>query len=97
MIDSSAATVYAFSSSDANTRPRWFFSSPLHSGWYDGYRSEDREQYRERTPQYNGAFDHNYINAATPTGNMYVCGNPGGNPTLYQIPISASVMGTPLV
>ena len=39
------------------------------------------------TKQYNGAFDHDYITAATPTGNLYVCGDPGGDPTIYQIPI----------
>ena len=44
-------------------------------------------------PQYNGAFDHSYITAATPTGNLYVCGNPGGNPTVYQVSVNAGVMG----
>lgn len=43
-----------------------------------------------------GAFDNIYINAATPTGNLYVCGNPGGAPTLYRLPLSNNVMGAPV-
>ena len=46
-------------------------------------------------PLYLGAFDSSYydstgINAAT--GNLYVCGNTGGAPTLYQVAIAAGVM-----
>ena len=44
-------------------------------------------------PLYDGDFDHIYFtssNFAQPAGNLYVCGNPGGNPTLYQIPITYS-------
>jgi hypothetical protein len=41
-------------------------------------------------PMYIGGFDSTYLKSATPpTGNMYVCGNTGGNPSLYQIPITA--------
>ncbi len=46
------------------------------------------------TIQYNGAFDNGYIFSPDSTGNLWVCGNPGSNPTLYQIPITAGVMGT---
>ncbi len=48
------------------------------------------------TPLYNGAFDHNYIFSANSSGNLFVCGNPGSNPTLYEVPISAGVMGLPV-
>ena len=43
---------------------------------------------------YGGAFDHNYFTSTDNSGNMYVCGNPGGEPTLYQIPIAAGVIST---
>jgi hypothetical protein len=43
-------------------------------------------------PLYIGGFDSAYYNSTNATGNMYVCGNTGGNPTLYQIPIQAGVM-----
>jgi len=44
-------------------------------------------------PLYDGDFDHIYFtssNFAQPAGNLYVCGNAGGNPTLYEIPITYS-------
>ncbi len=46
-----------------------------------------------------GAFDHIYLSASGPTGNLYFCGNPGGTTTgvtLYRIPIAANVMGAPV-
>jgi len=47
-------------------------------------------------PLFLGAFDSNYFNppAATPTGDLYVCGNTGANATLYQIPIASGVMSS---
>ena len=38
------------------------------------------------SPMYIGAFDSTYQKSANATGNLYVCGNTGGNPTLYQSP-----------
>lgn len=46
-------------------------------------------------PVFSGAFDNTYFtssNGASPTGNLYVCGNAGGDPTLYQVPISLNTM-----
>jgi hypothetical protein len=46
---------------------------------------------------YAGAFDHAYLtsaSASSPTGAVYFCANPGGNPTLFRIPIAANVMST---
>jgi len=45
-------------------------------------------------PLYGGDFDNNYRTSAKGTGNLYVCGNTGGPPTIYQIAIHAGVMGT---
>ncbi|MFZ1010608.1 MAG: hypothetical protein WAN65_27460, partial [Candidatus Sulfotelmatobacter sp.] len=47
------------------------------------------------SPMYIGSFDSTYESSTTATGNLYVCGNTGGKPTLYQIPIKAGSMGTP--
>src|SRR6202043_3559578 len=41
---------------------------------------------------YIGAFDSAYFSSGNATGNLYVCGNTGANPTLYQIPIVAGAM-----
>jgi hypothetical protein len=48
------------------------------------------------TPLYAGVFDNTYYSSASGNaGNLYVCGNAGGSPTLYQIPItSGGGMGT---
>ena len=45
-------------------------------------------------PMYDGFFDNAYINSANATGNLYVCGNTGANPTLYVVPIQAGTPGT---
>ena len=46
------------------------------------------------SPIYIGAFDSTYENSANATGNIYVCGNTGGKPTLYQVPVTAGAFGT---
>ena len=46
------------------------------------------------SPMYIGAFDSTYENSVNATGNLYVCGNTGGDPTLYQVPIAAGAFGT---
>ncbi len=39
-------------------------------------------------PVYAGSFDHFYLNGAA--GNFYICGDAGGDPTLYQITVPAN-------
>ncbi len=46
------------------------------------------------SPLYIGAFDTAYENSSNATGKLYVCGNTGGNPTLYQVRLAAGVFGT---
>jgi hypothetical protein len=44
-------------------------------------------------PMFIGGFDNAYLTStAPPTGNLYVCGNTGAKPTLYQISIQAGVL-----
>jgi len=51
-------------------------------------------------PVYSGTFDNIYYTSEasqtgnSPTGNLYVCGNAGGDPTLYRIPIASNAFGT---
>ena len=48
-------------------------------------------------PVFAGTFDNAYFtssNGSSPSGNLYVCGNTSGDPTLYQVPISGNAMGT---
>jgi len=48
------------------------------------------------TPVYSGAFDNIYYSSAdpSPSGNLYACGDAGGDPTLYRIPIASNAFGT---
>ncbi|MFZ0297996.1 MAG: hypothetical protein WAM13_06555, partial [Candidatus Sulfotelmatobacter sp.] len=46
------------------------------------------------SPMYIGTFDSTYKNSANATGNLYVCGNTGGTPTIYQVAIGDGVLGT---
>lgn len=45
-------------------------------------------------PLYLGGLDSAYYNSVSGTGNMYVCGNTGANPTLYRVPVAAGALGT---
>jgi len=46
------------------------------------------------SPLYIGAFDSTYENSVNATGNLYVCGNTGGDPILYQVAINSGAFGT---
>ncbi|HWW13958.1 MAG TPA: ice-binding family protein [Candidatus Dormibacteraeota bacterium] len=46
------------------------------------------------SPLYIGAFDSTYVNSVDGTGNLYVCGNTGGDPVLYQVAMTAGAFGT---
>ncbi len=43
-------------------------------------------------PTYVGNFDSAYLDSVDGTGALYVCGNTGSSPTLYQIPIVSGAM-----
>jgi hypothetical protein len=46
------------------------------------------------SPLYAGAFDSAYETSGNATGNLYVCGNTGGDPILYQVAITAGAMNS---
>jgi hypothetical protein len=45
-------------------------------------------------PLYIGDFDSSYENSTNGTGNLYVCGNTGGPPIVYQVAIHSGALGT---
>jgi hypothetical protein len=45
-------------------------------------------------PMYIGAFNSTYLSSVNATGDLYVCGNTGGPPTIYQVSIGNGVLGT---
>ena len=46
------------------------------------------------SPLYIGAFDSAYEKSGNATGDLYVCGNTGGSPVLYQVQYSAGAFVT---
>ncbi len=44
-------------------------------------------------PLYSGGFDSAYYSAVGGSGNLYVCGNTGADPTLYRVPVTSGVFG----
>lgn len=97
MVDVSAGTAYVFSSKDASasTTAGVFQLSESFGAGTTGTEAKIGTA-SGTTPQYDGSFDHGYIFSTNLSGNLYVCGNPGGKPTLYQVPIASGVIGTPL-
>jgi len=45
-------------------------------------------------PFFIGGFDNDYYTSNNATGSLYVCGNTGFNPTVYQVPIQTGVLGS---
>ena len=98
IVDSTAGSVYAFSSKDGATSATAgvFQLSTAFAAGDTGPEVTLGAATAGTTPMYAGTFDHDYVTGAAPTGNFYVCGNPGSFPTLYQVPIVNNVMGTPV-
>ncbi len=93
VIDSSIQSVYVFSSSDGAGSAAVFQLSTSFGSGATGAEVQVGTSSVSTTPLYNGGFDHDYILSANSTGNMWVCGNPGGQPTLYEVSISAGQLG----
>ncbi len=99
LVDSSAGTVYVFAACDnapcnANSGVWQFSTSFVASA--SGTETTIGTGSTGGTV-FAGTFDNIYFtsaNSASPTGNLYVCGNAAGNATLYRIPITANAMGT---
>jgi hypothetical protein len=107
VIDSTKEKIYVFSSSDGSTAcaagtlpcSAVFQFAPGFAPGSTGVEAiVGTSQAAPPNPSamYEGAFDSTYEASGTATGNFYVCGNTGGTPTLYQIPIAAGVMKAPI-
>ncbi len=109
VIDSTKDRIYVFSSSDGSTScptaaptlpcSAVFEFAPGFAAASTGTEAiVGTSQVAPPNPNamYEGAFDSTYEASGTATGNFYVCGNTGGAPTLYQIPIVTGVMQTPV-
>lgn len=98
-VDSTAGLVYVFASDDGTTNCAgpcaavYLFGTNFGSGT-TGSEIAVGASSASPNPLYGGDFDSTYENSANATGNLYVCGNTGGIPTLYQVPIKSGVMST---
>lgn len=93
VVDRGISVVYAFASDDGlGNAGVYQLSTSFAAGDFGGEQAVGTST--GTTPIYNGAFDHSYIFSANSSGNLYVCGNPGGKPTLYKVPISVGAMQT---
>jgi len=102
IVDSGNGAVYVFSSSDASGNctggvdcaavyklTTTFSASSTGSEVTIGDSSTVLGVGTLPNPTYIGGFDSAYYNSPNATGKLYVCGNTGGFPTLYQVAISA--------
>lgn len=105
IVDVTAQLVYVFSSSDGTTNcagatpcvavyefPSNFAANATGTKVVVGSAGTSLTP----SPLFDGGFDSTYRASVNATGNIYVCGNTGVAPTLYQIPVSGGVLGTPL-
>lgn len=102
IVDSTAEKIYVFSSSDGGASCAGspctgvFQLAVLFGSGTTGAEVEVGTSSLTPSPLYEGAFDNAYESSANATGSLYVCGNTGGAPTIYKIPITTSTMGTVL-
>lgn len=103
IVDSTAGKIYAFASSDGTTtcvglQPCTVVYVMTISSFATNYTGTKvavgASSSTTTIPLYEGDFDSTYQNSSNGTGNLYVCGNTGGPPVLYQIPLSAGTPGT---
>lgn len=101
-LDGTAGLLYVFASSDGTTSCAgstpcsavYVLSNTFASG-ATGTKVTLGSAGTALTPNvvYSGDFDSTYQNSVNATGTLYVCGNTGGAPTLYQVPITNKVPG----
>ena len=99
LLDVTAGAVYIFSSSDGTTACTGGvacaavleLSTTFASGAAGTKATVGKSVVSGSTPNplYFGAFDSTYFRSANATGNLYVCGNTGGTPTLYRVAVTA--------
>lgn len=103
IVDSTSGRVYVFSSSDGSTACAgapcsavYLFRTnfALNSTGTKAIVGTSQAAPPNPNPLYEGSFDSTYQASVNATGNLYVCGNTAGIPTLYQVPIAAGVLGT---
>ena len=97
IVDSTARLVYVFASSDGSTGcggtacTAVYVLSTSFAATSTGAKATAGTAGATPNPLYDGGFDSTYLASANGTGNLYVCGNTGGTPTIYEIALGAGV------
>ncbi|HTW59278.1 MAG TPA: hypothetical protein VMD99_14195 [Terriglobales bacterium] len=99
IVDSTAELIYVFSSNDASTSCSsgpcaavYEFTPTFASGAKPTRQTVGvGSTLTTPNPLYEGALDGAYETSTNATGSLFVCGNTGGDPTLYQITITKGV------
>jgi len=86
-----AGEVYLFVSGDAATSPSSGVFQFAEGSISSSSGTEDKVGTGSTgsTPLYQGTFDNAYFTSSNTSGNMWVCGQTGGDPSLYTIPIAS--------
>ena len=98
IVDGMAEQLYVFASNDgttlcAGTGPcSAVFQFSITAGLALSTKAVVGTSAAAPAPLFDGAFDSAYEASSNASGNLYVCGNTGGPPILYQVPISGGVM-----
>lgn len=90
VVDSTAGYVYVAVSNDNNSHSGVFLFNRTFAAATSGSEAAiGTAASSTMPPVYDGDFDNTYYNSSNATGNLYICGEAGGEPTLYQVHISA--------
>lgn len=100
LVDSTAEVAYVFSSNDGSTACAggpcagvYRFAAGFTAG-SAGAEVTVGASAATPKPLYEGSLDSAYENSSNAAGNLYVCGDTGADPTLYQVQItSGAVLG----
>jgi hypothetical protein len=89
LVDSTAGLAYVFSSKDGSGNAAVYRFAAGFAGGTAG--TEVAVGVSGATPNslYEGELDSAYENSTNASGNLYVCGNTGGQPRLYQVHITS--------
>jgi len=102
IVDGTTGRVYVFSSSDGTKNCaglpcaavyQFAATFPANAAGNKAVVGTSQVAPPRPNPLFAGGFDANYFSSGNATGNLYVCGNTGGVPRLYRIPINAGTMG----
>ncbi len=102
LVDLTSGTVYLFARADVTTSATAVFQlqiPPFADALDNAFGPEVLVSNSATTPtpaMFDGAFDEAYYDTGG-TGNLYACGTSGTVNALWQIPITAGVMGTPVL